>query len=160
VTRERLLVPKSKPVQILKELDGLVILGEMVLVLGRLGSGCSTFLKTIADHTKEYTEAARERLYGGIPGSEFSRLFPSEAIFCSANDVHLPSLTVEQTLSFALDTKIPGNRATGHTPSFCKNEVLSSLLNMFSQSQSRKTIVGGARLRGISGGERKEIVNC
>lgn len=39
--------PRQK-VRILRNLDGVVHPGEMLLVLGRPGSGCTTFLKTIA----------------------------------------------------------------------------------------------------------------
>lgn len=44
-----LLYPRPIPkVQILRDVDGIVRPGEMLLVLGRPGSGCSTLLKTIA----------------------------------------------------------------------------------------------------------------
>lgn len=39
---------KMQKIQILREFDGLVKSGEMLVVLGRPGSGCSTFLKTIS----------------------------------------------------------------------------------------------------------------
>jgi ABC-type multidrug transport system fused ATPase/permease subunit len=39
---------KKQKIQILRDFDGLVRSGEMLVVLGRPGSGCSTFLKTIA----------------------------------------------------------------------------------------------------------------
>jgi len=42
--------PKQK-VQILHNFNGLIQPGEMLLVLGRPGSGCSTFLKTLAGDT-------------------------------------------------------------------------------------------------------------
>ena len=42
--------PKQK-VQILHQCNGLIQPGEMLLVLGRPGSGCSTFLKTLAGDT-------------------------------------------------------------------------------------------------------------
>lgn len=41
-------------VQILRDLEGVVRPGEMLLVLGRPGSGCSTFLKTIAGDTRGF----------------------------------------------------------------------------------------------------------
>lgn len=44
----RLAGAKMPKVQILREFDGLVRSGEMLVVLGRPGSGCSTLLKTIA----------------------------------------------------------------------------------------------------------------
>lgn len=42
---------KKHKVQILQDLEGLVEAGEMLVVLGPPGSGCSTFLKTIAGET-------------------------------------------------------------------------------------------------------------
>lgn len=44
----RLLGTKMQKIQILREFDGLVKSGEMLIVLGKPGSGCSTLLKTIA----------------------------------------------------------------------------------------------------------------
>lgn len=44
----RLLGSKLQKIQILREFDGLVKSGEMLVVLGKPGSGCSTLLKTIA----------------------------------------------------------------------------------------------------------------
>lgn len=48
----RMVMSQSRPkTKILQCLDGLVEAGEMLLVLGPPGSGCSTFLKTIAGET-------------------------------------------------------------------------------------------------------------
>lgn len=41
----------EEKVQILQDFNGVVQSGEMLLVLGRPGSGCSTFLKTLAGDT-------------------------------------------------------------------------------------------------------------
>ena len=38
-------------IDILRGFEGVVSSGEMLLVLGRPGSGCTTFLKTLAGHT-------------------------------------------------------------------------------------------------------------
>jgi ATPase subunit of ABC transporter with duplicated ATPase domains len=42
---------KQRKIQILQNMEGLVEAGEMLVVLGPPGSGCSTFLKTIAGET-------------------------------------------------------------------------------------------------------------
>jgi len=42
---------RSTKIEILQSLDGLVEAGEMLVVLGPPGSGCSTFLKTISGET-------------------------------------------------------------------------------------------------------------
>lgn len=48
---DRLSDRQPKKVPILHNLNGLVYDGEMLLVLGRPGSGCSTFLKALAGDT-------------------------------------------------------------------------------------------------------------
>lgn len=47
----KLMGNKGRKIEILQHLDGLVEAGEMLVVLGPPGSGCSTFLKTIAGET-------------------------------------------------------------------------------------------------------------
>jgi ATP-binding cassette, subfamily G (WHITE), member 2, PDR len=55
--------PRQK-VRILRDLDGLVRPGEMLLVLGRPGSGCTTFLKTMAGYVNGVEVVEKEA--GGI----------------------------------------------------------------------------------------------
>jgi ATP-binding cassette subfamily G (WHITE) protein 2 (PDR) len=47
----KLMGNKGRKIEILKNVDGLVEAGEMLVVLGPPGSGCSTFLKTLAGET-------------------------------------------------------------------------------------------------------------
>ena len=47
----RLMGQRQRKIDILQNLDGLVEAGEMLVVLGPPGSGCTTFLKTIAGET-------------------------------------------------------------------------------------------------------------
>ena len=47
----RLLGIGQRKIQILRDFDGVVNSGEMLMVLGPPGSGCSTFLKTLAGET-------------------------------------------------------------------------------------------------------------
>ena len=44
----------KRKIQILRNFEGLVKSGEMLVVLGRPGSGCSTLLKTIAGETSGF----------------------------------------------------------------------------------------------------------
>lgn len=46
--------PRKRKIQILRDFDGLIRSGEMLVVLGRPGSGCSTLLKTIAGETNGF----------------------------------------------------------------------------------------------------------
>ncbi|KAK4150580.1 ABC-2 type transporter-domain-containing protein [Chaetomidium leptoderma] len=130
--------------------------GEMVLVLGKPGSGCTTFLKTIANQRYGYTGVTGDVLYGPFTDKEFVQ-YRGEALYNEEDDVHHPTLTVEQTLGFALDVKIPGKLPAGINKQQLKEKVVTTLLKMFNIEHTRKTIVGNSFVRGVSGGERKRV---
>ena len=148
---------KGKEVSILKDFRGVTKPGEMVLVLGRPGSGCTTFLKVIANQRFGYTGVDGEVLYGSFDSKTFAGKYRGEAVYNQEDDVHHPTLTVGQTLGFALDTKTPGKRPEGMSKADFKDRVISTLLRMFNIEHTRNTIVGNPFVRGISGGERKRV---
>ncbi|EME81861.1 ABC transporter, PDR-type [Pseudocercospora fijiensis CIRAD86] len=148
---------KGEEVNILSNFYGVVKPGEMVLILGRPGSGCTTFLKVIANQRFGYTDIGGEVLYGPFTAKEFEKRYRGEAVYCQEDDTHHPSLTVGQTLSFALETKVPGKRPAGLSVGEFKDKVIDMLLRMFNIEHTKNTIVGDPFVRGISGGERKRV---
>lgn len=148
---------KGREVRILDEFRGVVTPGEMVLVLGRPGSGCTTFLKVIANQRFGYTGVNGEVQYGPFDAKTFSKQYRGEAVYNQEDDVHHPTLTVGQTLGFALDTKTPGKRPHGMSKGEFKDKVITTLLRMFNIEHTRNTIVGNPFVRGVSGGERKRV---
>ena len=54
---------------------------EMCLVLGCPGSGCSTFLKTIADQRDGYLNVSGEVLYAGIDANEMLKHYKGEVVY-------------------------------------------------------------------------------
>ncbi|KAF4450095.1 hypothetical protein F53441_6739 [Fusarium austroafricanum] len=148
--------PKPQQVALLDKFRGVVKPGEMVLVLGKPGSGCTTFLKTIANQRYGYTAVEGEVLYGPWKNTEFDQ-YRGEAMYNGEDDIHLPTLTVEQTLGFALDCKMPAKRPGNMSKDEFKESVISMLLKMFNIEHTRKTIVGDHFVRGVSGGERKRV---
>ncbi len=64
---------------------------------------------------------------------------------------------MQQTLGFALDTKVAGKLPAGMTKARLKDEIVTMLLKMFNIEHTRNTVVGGHFVRGISGGERKRL---
>lgn len=147
-----------KPVEatLLDKFRGVCKPGEMVLVLGRPGSGCTTFLKTIANQRHGYTNITGEVLYGPWPAKEFNQ-YRGEACYNAEDDIHHPTLSVGQTLGFALDTKMPAKRPGNMSKEEFKENVISMLLKMFNIEHTRNTVVGNHFVRGISGGERKRV---
>lgn len=148
---------KGKEVEILRNFRGVVKPGEMVLVLGRPGSGCTTFLKVIANQRFGYTAIDGDVLYGRYDAQTFEKRYRGEAVYNGEDDIHNPTLTVNQTLGFALDVKTPGKRPSGMSKGEFKRKVIDLLLKMFNIEHTINTIVGNPFMRGISGGERKRV---
>lgn len=119
---------KGKEFEILKGFKGVAHPGEMILVLGKPASGCTTFLKVIANQRFGYTGVDGEVLYGPFDSKTFEKRFRGEAVYNQEDDVHHPTLTVGQTLGFALDTKTPGKRPAGMSKADFKDKVIVSIL--------------------------------
>ncbi|KAL8365942.1 hypothetical protein RB595_004631 [Gaeumannomyces hyphopodioides] len=147
---------KGTEVTLLDNFRGVCKPGEMVLVLGKPGSGCTTFLKTITNQRYGYTSVTGDVRYGPFTDDEF-KAYRQEAVYNQEDDIHHATLTVEQTLGFALDTKIPAKLPAGITRAQFKENVITMLLKMFNIEHTRNTVVGGALVRGVSGGERKRV---
>lgn len=141
---------------LLDNFRGVVNPGEMILVLGRPGSGCTTFLRNIANQRSGYTGVSGDVLYGPWTADEFKQ-YRGEAVYNQEDDVHHSTLTVGQTLGFALDVKVPNKLPAGTTKSQFKESVITTLLKMFNIEHTRNTVVGDALVRGVSGGERKRV---
>ncbi|KAF2135661.1 uncharacterized protein K452DRAFT_322935 [Aplosporella prunicola CBS 121167] len=125
--------------------------GEMLLVVGKPGSGCTTFLKTLANMRDEYKNTSGQLVYGGRPASDRDQ-DRVRLTFCAEEDSHLPSLTVAQTLRFAV-------RATwdAKTPKAAIHAAVETLATCFGLNHVLKTIVGNEAIRGVSGGERRRV---
>ncbi|KAJ9131215.1 ABC-2 type transporter [Coniochaeta hoffmannii] len=147
---------KGVEVTILDKFKGLCRPGEMVLVLGKPGSGCTTFLRTIANQRQGYTAVEGDVRYGPFTAKEFKQ-YRGEATYNAEDDLHHPTLSVEQTLGFALDTKMPAKLPAGITRQRFKEDVITLMLKMFNIEHTRHTVVGGHFVRGVSGGERKRV---
>lgn len=71
----------GEEVEILKDFRGLVKPGEMCLVLGRPGSGCTTFLKVMANQRHGYTSVDGEVMYGRFGAETFGKKYRGEAVY-------------------------------------------------------------------------------
>lgn len=148
-------MPKPKP--LLQGFSGLAKPGEMVLVLGRPGSGCSTFLKSISGRRGEYLDVKGDVRYSGVEATEWLKMYKGEAAYNPEADTHYATLTVGQTVRFALSTKTPGKRLPEQSKDSFVNTVEDLLLRMLNIQHTRDTLVGDEFVRGISGGERKRV---
>ncbi|KIJ59863.1 hypothetical protein HYDPIDRAFT_99818, partial [Hydnomerulius pinastri MD-312] len=138
---------------ILSGFEGVVAPGEMLLVLGRPGSGCTTFLKTLANHRERSLRVNGEVCYDSLTSREVEENFRGDVMFCPEEDIHFPTLSVQQTLNFAARTCT----SRSHAQDQHIHEVTDTLMRVLGLSHARHTLVGNESVRGISGGERKRV---
>ncbi|KAH8789417.1 AtrD, ABC-transporter [Hyaloscypha sp. PMI_1271] len=145
-------------IQILRDFDGLVRSGEMLVVLGRPGSGCSTLLKTISGETDGFFVDSQSYInYQGISMQQMHNDFRGECIYQAEVDVHFPQLTVGQTLEFAARARAPRNRIPGVTREQYAKHMRDVIMAVFGLGHTLNTKVGNDFVRGVSGGERKRV---
>ncbi|KIY52486.1 ABC transporter [Fistulina hepatica ATCC 64428] len=146
---------------ILSGFEGLVRPGEMLLVLGIPGAGCSTFLKTLANQRAEYHSVTGDVNYDSLKSEEIRDSYRGDVLYCPEDDVHFASLTVEQTLRFAAKCRAPqGKERLGRSRKDYEDAFVDVLLTVFGLKHARNTPVGDASIRGVSGGEKKRVSIC
>lgn len=107
-------------IDILHHFDGLIRPGEMCVVLGPPGSGCSTFLKAISGETNGiYINEDAYFNYQGISAKEMHTAHRGDAIYTAEVDVHFPQLTVGETLTFASRARCRRNLPQGVSRDEC-----------------------------------------
>ncbi|KAJ3926824.1 MAG: AtrD, ABC-transporter [Lentinula lateritia] len=149
---------KGKRVDILRDFEGVVRQGEMLVVLGPPGSGCTTLLKTISGETHGFYVGKEAKLnYQGIPWETMHKDFRGEVVYNAETDVHFPNLTVGQTLSFAARARTPRARLPGVTREQWAEHMRDVVMAVFGLTHTINTRVGNEFIRGVSGGERKRV---
>ncbi|KAF9889523.1 hypothetical protein FE257_007233 [Aspergillus nanangensis] len=137
--------------QLIHDFSGVVRSGEIMLVLGRPGAGCSTFLRTVAGHHSSFLGVTGSIDYSGLSLDEVKKHYRGQVAYVPEDDVHFPTLNVRQTLEFALQSKTP-KRYHERIPRY-----LEIYGRVFGMSHTMNTLVGNEYIRGVSGGERKRI---
>ncbi|KAJ5082669.1 hypothetical protein N7532_011712 [Penicillium argentinense] len=144
--------------QILRNFDGVLQSGELLIVLGRPGSGCSTFLKSLSGelHGLKVDEGS-DIQYNGIPMEKMHREFKGEVLYNQEVDRHFPHLTVGQTLEFAAAARTPENRLQCISRASYAKHITQVAMAVLGLSHTYSTKVGDDYIRGVSGGERKRV---
>jgi ATP-binding cassette, subfamily G (WHITE), member 2, SNQ2 len=145
--------------ELLSDFNGCIKPGEMLLVLGKPGSGCSTFLKVLGNQRSGYEDVQGDVTYGGTDAKKMAKDFRGEVLYNPENDLHYATLTVKQTLEFALKTRTPGkeSRNEGESRKDYVREFLRVVTKLFWIEHTLGTKVGNEFVRGVSGGEKKRV---
>ncbi|KAF7931602.1 uncharacterized protein EAE98_004338 [Botrytis deweyae] len=157
--RFREFVGKGPEKTILNDFNGVLKSGEMLIVLGRPGSGCSTFLKSLMGELYGLDMKSQSEIhYNGITQKQMLKQFRGEIVYNQEVDKHFPHLTVGETLEFAASVRTPQQRLVeGTTRSAWAKHMTKVVMAIYGLSHTYNTKVGNDFVRGVSGGERKRV---
>jgi ABC-type branched-subunit amino acid transport system ATPase component len=155
----RMFRPKRKRVEkeIVFGMNGFLDEGEMLLVLGGPGSGCTTFLKMLSGHREGYRRWGGQVSYSGIPLDNMLPRYRGSIIYNGEVDHHFSHLTVAQTLEFAAKTKTPHRRMGGMSKRKYVQVAKDILGAVFGLTHNFHTKIGNDFVRGLSGGEKRRL---
>ncbi|KAK5696370.1 hypothetical protein LTS12_028576, partial [Elasticomyces elasticus] len=90
--------------KILQNSHGCVRPGEMLLVLGRPGSGCTTLLKMLSNHQRGFQSVEGDVRFGSLTPKQAAQ-YRGQIVMNTEEELFFPSLTVGQTMDFATRLK-------------------------------------------------------
>ncbi|OIW06814.1 hypothetical protein TanjilG_03709 [Lupinus angustifolius] len=134
---------------LLNDISGETRDGEIMAVLGASGSGKSTLIDALANRI------AKGKLKGTVAlnGEALeSRLLKVISAYVMQDDLLFPMLTVEETLTFAAEFRLPRTLSKSK-----KKARVQALIDQLGLRNAAKTIIGDEGHRGVSGGERRRV---
>lgn len=142
---------------IINNSSGCVRPGEMMLMLGRPGAGCTSLLKVLGNRRKGFKDIEGQVTYGTL-GHEEARRYSGQIVMDEDEEAYFPTLTAGETIDFAtrlnVSNDIPNTFSSSEEARRATADFLRRMLNI---SHTKDTKVGNEYIRGVSGGERKRI---
>ncbi|EGC39273.1 hypothetical protein DICPUDRAFT_27204 [Dictyostelium purpureum] len=146
----------EKEKTILNNVSGVVEKGEMVALMGQSGSGKSTLLDILAK--RKSTGKITGKIL--VNGKEIGDAYKKYCSYVTQEDTLLETSTVEETLKFYADLKLPDLNEDEKMKRVY--QVLSDVgLSERANSKIGGILPGGMILKGLSGGEKKRVsIGC
>lgn len=136
---------------------GCVKPGEMLLVLGRPGAGCTTLLKMLANNRLGYAEVEGDVKFGAMDHKE-AQQYRGQIVMNTEEELFFPTLTVGKTMDFATRMKVPFHLPSDtSSPEEYRKTFRDFLLRSMAIEHTEQTKVGNEYVRGVSGGQRKRV---
>ncbi|GAB2300532.1 ABC transporter G member 20 [Dionaea muscipula] len=135
---------------LLDDISGEAREGEIMAVMGASGSGKSTLIDALADRI------SKERLKGSVTlnGRVLEpKLLKAISAYVMQDDLLFPMLTVEETLMFSAEFRLP---RTLFSKSMKKARV-EAVIDQLGLRDAADTVIGDEGHRGVSGGERRRV---
>ncbi|GLC73199.1 hypothetical protein PLESTF_001346200 [Pleodorina starrii] len=135
--------------QILFDVSGRVLPGQVLALMGPSGSGKTSLLSVLGGRAPSQVRVSGSVTVDGAPLSKAMR---RKIGFVLQDDVLYETLTVHETLLYAGLLRLPRGMAAEE-----KRRRVEGVMAGLGLARSRDTIIGGFFRRGISGGERKRV---
>lgn len=139
----------SKTKTLLNGVSGEARDGEILAVLGASGSGKSTLIDALANRIAKGSLKGNVTLNGEVLNSKMQKAISA---YVMQDDLLFPMLTVEETLMFAAEFRLPRSLSKSK-----KNLRVQALIDQLGLRNAAKTVIGDEGHRGISGGERRRV---
>lgn len=144
---------KSKPKpekKILSNVSGIARPGEVLAIMGASGAGKSTLLNTLLFRNLKGLQVTGSRIANKTIVTPTSLTALSG--YVQQDDLFITTLTVREHLIFQarvrMDRDIPMDK---------RNERVDQVIHELGLMKTKDTLIGGERMKGISGGERKRL---
>ncbi|GLT70056.1 hypothetical protein SLA2020_421570 [Shorea laevis] len=139
----------TKTKTLLNDISGEARDGEILAVLGASGSGKSTLIDALANRIVKESLKGIVTLNGEVLESRMQKVISA---YVMQDDLLFPMLTVEETLMFAAEFRLP------RTLSKSKKKMrVQALIDQLGLRNAAKTVIGDEGHRGVSGGERRRV---
>ena len=119
--------------------------------MGPSGSGKTSLMNAIAGKIKQSDKIS---LSGTryVNNEELSPDSQLPAAYIEQESNFFPHLTVKETLDFRVELKLGDKLGKA-----ARDDIVKDLIELLGLTKSANTIVGDAKVRGLSGGERKRL---
>jgi ABC-type multidrug transport system ATPase subunit len=141
--------PREKNATLLYNVNGCVRPRQLCAVMGPSGSGKTALLDIIYGN-----HLGRAAMQGEVQFNNIARnaRMQRRLAFVSSNDVHIPVLTVRETLMYAATLRMQFT-----LPMEKKQKQVEEVIQMLGLTKSANTVVGNHLIRGISGGQKRRL---
>ncbi|OJJ74654.1 hypothetical protein ASPBRDRAFT_119373 [Aspergillus brasiliensis CBS 101740] len=151
--RETFSLDRKSPKNIIRNLNGVINNGELLLVLGQPGAGCSTVAKSLCGELQGLKLGSESLVhYSGIRHQQRPNNVKREMLYNSRTDKHFPHLTVGQTLEFAASVRAPTESLQGITRTEYAEAMTKVVIAVFGLSHTYST-----RIKDVTESERKRV---
>ena len=138
--------------EILKGMSGTARPGQLIAIMGPSGSGKTTLLNVLAGRVMDTKGCilTGEIKINGVNRNELGSKFARIAAFVQQDDVLFSLQTVRETLLTAARFRLPKETSMDE-----KNKRVDAIISELGLAKAEHTHIGDAKIRGVSGGERK-----